>query len=98
MDAEDNVYIADAAISSDPDSVWNAHSTTNRDRKRLLRCLIEEVQLRTEKGHYTLQVGWKGGAKTRAPKGHGGAAGWARRTPEDTLERCEGGARVVHQA
>ena len=44
-------------LGLDPDSVWNAHSTTNRDRKRLLRCLIEEVQLRTEKGHYTLQYG-----------------------------------------
>ncbi len=37
-------------------SVWDADSTTNRDRKRLLRCLIEEVQLSTEEDHYTVRI------------------------------------------
>jgi hypothetical protein len=31
------------------DEVWGAETTTPRDHKRLLRCLIEEVQLRSEK-------------------------------------------------
>jgi len=30
-------------LGSDLETVWHAQSTTNRDRKRLLRSLIEEV-------------------------------------------------------
>ena len=51
-------------LGLDMDSVWNADSTTNRDRKRLLRCLIEEVQLSTNEDHYSVRVVWKGGAMT----------------------------------
>jgi len=66
-------------------TVWDAETTTNRDRKRLLRCLIEEVQLRTEEDHYTVRIVWKGGATTERELVRG-PAGWARRTPEDTVE------------
>jgi len=65
--------------------VWAADTTTNRDRKRLLRCLIEEVQLRTEQDHYAVRIVWKGGATTEREVVRG-PAGWARRTPEDTIE------------
>jgi len=65
--------------------VWEASTTTNRDRKRLLRCLIEEVQLRTEQDHYTVRIVWKGGATTERQVVRG-PAGWARRTSEDTIE------------
>jgi excisionase family DNA binding protein len=64
--------------------VWEAGSTTNRDRKRLLRCLIEEVQLRTEELHYAVRIVWKGGATTEREVVRG-PAGWAHRTPEDTV-------------
>jgi excisionase family DNA binding protein len=66
-------------------AVWNEDSTTNRDRKRLLRCLIEEVQLSTGEDHYTVRIVWKGGATTEREIVRG-PAGWARRTPEDTVE------------
>ena len=66
-------------------AVWNEGSTTNRDRKRLLRCLIEEVQLSTREDHYAVRIVWKGGATTER-KLVRGPAGWARRTPEDTVE------------
>jgi len=45
-------------------AVWAAETTTNRDRKRLLRCLIEEVQVWTEEEHHRALVIWKGGATT----------------------------------
>jgi DNA invertase Pin-like site-specific DNA recombinase len=65
--------------------VWAADATTNRDRKRLLRSLIEEVQLRTEQDHHAVRIVWKGGATTERQVVRG-PAGWARRTPEDTIE------------
>jgi len=65
--------------------VWEADTTTNRDRKRLLRCLIEEVQLRTERAHYAVRIVWKGGATTERQVTRG-PAGRVRRTPEDTIE------------
>ncbi|MGH7458622.1 MAG: helix-turn-helix domain-containing protein, partial [Longimicrobiaceae bacterium] len=65
--------------------VWEAETTDNRDRKRLLRCLIEEVQLRTDEQHYAVRIVWKGGATTEREVVRG-PAGWARRTPEDTVE------------
>ena len=77
----ENVYL----LGLDLDSVWNADSTTNRDRKRLLRCLIEEVQLSTQEDHYSVRVVWKGGATTERTRVRG-PAGWARRTSQDTVE------------
>ncbi len=66
-------------------AVWNEDTTTNRDRKRLLRCLIEEVQLSTGEDHYAVRIVWKGGATTER-KLVRGPGGWARRTPEHTVE------------
>lgn len=72
-------------LAKDLESVWTAATTTDRDRKRLLRCLIEEIQLRTEEKRYHIKIVWKGGATTerevarRSPgKGHA--------TAEDTVE------------
>lgn len=53
-------------LGSDLGKVWNAPTTTDRDRKELLRTLLEEVVLnlkRTEgRAHLTLR--WRGGAIT----------------------------------
>jgi excisionase family DNA binding protein len=65
--------------------VWEADTTTHRDRKRLLRTLIEEVQLRTEEERYAVRIVWTGGATTEREVVRG-PAGWAQRTPEDTVE------------
>ena len=51
-------------LGRDLDSVWSAETTTVKDRKRLLRCLIEEVQLRSEKTRYKVLIVWKGGSTT----------------------------------
>jgi excisionase family DNA binding protein len=45
-------------------AVWEAATTTNHDRKRLLRCLIEEVQVWTEEERHRARIIWQGGATT----------------------------------
>jgi excisionase family DNA binding protein len=52
------------ALGSDVRNIWSAPTTTDRDRKRLLRCLIEEVQLRSENKVYAVRIVWKGCAVT----------------------------------
>lgn len=67
------------------EAVWDAETTTNRDKKRLLRCAIEEVQLRTEDKRYHVRIVWKGGLATdhEAPRHRRGQ--W-NVTPEDTVD------------
>jgi hypothetical protein len=56
----------DRLLTLGPDlaAVWNAQTTTPRDRKELLRTLIEEVTIKVDRdkaaAHLTLR--WKGGA------------------------------------
>lgn len=51
-------------LGADLHAVWNAPTTEARDRKRLLRTLIEEVQLRTEAKRHLVRIVWKGGETT----------------------------------
>jgi len=68
------------------EEVWQAPTTTMRERKRLLRCLIEEVQLRTEATRHCVRIVWKGGAITdREVVRFAPGAGLARRTPQETI-------------
>jgi DNA invertase Pin-like site-specific DNA recombinase len=54
------------ALGSDLHKVWTAPTTTDRDRKELLRALLEEVIVRVDRperrGHLTLR--WRGGRLT----------------------------------
>jgi DNA invertase Pin-like site-specific DNA recombinase len=54
------------ALGSDLGRVWSAPSTTDRDRKQLLRCLIEEVivDVNRQQQQATLTLRWHGGALT----------------------------------
>jgi hypothetical protein len=54
------------ALGSDLGRVWSAPSTTDRDRKQLLRCLGEEVLLdvNREQRRATVTLRWRGGALT----------------------------------
>jgi hypothetical protein len=56
------------ALGDDLGPVWNAPSTTDRDRKQLLRTLLEEVNMTVRRGdadpHADLILRWKGGAVT----------------------------------
>lgn len=52
-------------LGADVEAVWHAATTTNQDRKHLLRAAMEEVQLRSEERHYAVTIVWKGGAVTK---------------------------------
>jgi excisionase family DNA binding protein len=54
------------ALGADIGRVWSAPTTTDRDRKQLLRCLIEEVILDVvrEERRAMLILRWRGGAIT----------------------------------
>ena len=84
-------------LGADLSAVWETPTTTNRDRKRLLRCLIEEVQLRTEESHHGVRIVWKGGAVTERELVRG-KPGWAQRTAEDTVELVRELAREFDDA
>jgi len=84
-------------LGADLSALWEASTTTNRDRKRLLRCLIEEVQLRTEEGRYAIRIIWKGGALSERELTRG-KPGWAQRTAEDTVELVRTLAREFDDA
>jgi len=74
-------------LGADLGRVWSAPTTTDRDRKQLLRCLIEEVVLDVarEERRATITLRWRGGALTELavalPKPQP-----AIRTDEDTIE------------
>ena len=77
------------ALGDDLSQVWNAPTTTDKDRKQLLRTLLDEVAITVHRdqieGHADLLLRWKGGAiseltvplKRQPPKN---------RTGEDTVE------------
>ncbi|HEX5922947.1 MAG TPA: helix-turn-helix domain-containing protein, partial [Baekduia sp.] len=52
------------SLGADLGHVWSAPTTSDRDRKQLLRCLVEEVivDLAAEERRATLTVRWRGGA------------------------------------
>ena len=54
------------ALGSDLGRVWSAPTTTDRDRKQLLRCLIEEAILDVNRAERraTVTLRWRGGALT----------------------------------
>jgi DNA invertase Pin-like site-specific DNA recombinase len=56
------------ALGDDLTGVWDAATTTDKDRKQLLRTLLEEVNITvhrdTEQGRADLVLRWKGGAVT----------------------------------
>ncbi|MCA1679895.1 MAG: recombinase family protein, partial [Actinobacteria bacterium] len=74
------------ALGADLGRVWAAPTTTDRDRKQLLRCLIEEVILDVARAERraTVTIRWQGGAITELavalPKPQP-----AIRTDEDTI-------------
>jgi hypothetical protein len=74
------------SLGADLGRVWSAPTTTDRDRKQLMRCLIEDVTIDDDKQERraTVTIRWKGGAITELavtlPKPQP-----AIRTDEDTI-------------
>jgi hypothetical protein len=74
-------------LARDVEGVWQAATTTNRDRKNLLRSVIEEVQLQTLDSYYSVKIVWKGGLATeREVKRRRRGDLPATATPKDTIE------------
>jgi DNA invertase Pin-like site-specific DNA recombinase len=75
------------ALGADLECVWHAPTTTARDRKELLRTLIEEVTLDVDRGEAAahLVLRWRGGALSRFTVALPRSRPAAVRTDEDTL-------------
>jgi uncharacterized protein YndB with AHSA1/START domain len=76
-----------AALAADIGQVWSAPTTTDRDRKELLRTLLEEVRfdVHREDRRAELALRWRGGALTDVVVELRGAHQPANRTDEDTI-------------
>ena len=75
------------ALGSDLHQVWYASTTTDRDRKQLLRTLLEEVvlNLKRAEGHAHLTLRWHGGAITTLDVSVPRFRPQGPRTDEDTI-------------
>src|SRR6516164_109541 len=75
------------SLGSDLRKVWTAPTTTDRDRKELLRALLEEVMVTVDRpqhrAHLTLR--WRGGALTELDLSLPRSQPRGIRTNEDTL-------------
>jgi DNA invertase Pin-like site-specific DNA recombinase/predicted DNA-binding transcriptional regulator AlpA len=74
-------------LGSDIRQVWTAPTTTDRDRKELLRTLLEEVvlNLKRAEGHAHLTLRWRGGAITTLDVAVPKFRPMGPRTDEDTI-------------
>jgi transposase-like protein len=78
------------ALGDDLPGVWTAPSTTDKDRKRLLRSLLDEVNISVhrdqDQGHAELLLRWKGGAITELSVPIKRTPPNRLRTDEDTID------------
>lgn len=74
------------ALAADLPRVWADPRTPMRERKRMLRLLIEDVTLRKGDRSISLQIRWKGGATTSLERPRPLGAPDLRRTPAATVE------------
>ena len=75
------------SLGSDLSQVWTAPTTTDRDRKELLRTLLEEVMVTVDRSQYRahLTLRWRGGALTELDLGLRHYQVRGPRTEEDTI-------------
>ncbi len=76
-------------LAQDLPAIWHAPSTTDRERKQLLRYLIAEVQLDgvTTTGKIEIRVTWRSGAVTNRQIERLKVGAWAPRTDTRVIER-----------
>jgi DNA invertase Pin-like site-specific DNA recombinase len=77
-----------ARVARDLPRLWNAQTTTDRDRKELLRALLREVivTIREPDRRAELELVWEGGARSRLEVKLNRRGPERHRTPEDTVE------------
>jgi DNA invertase Pin-like site-specific DNA recombinase len=75
------------ALANDVARLWDASTTSHKDRKRLLRALVADVTLYYEPGATTVRVGlrWRSGAADELTV-HRRTAGEMKRTPPAAVE------------
>jgi DNA invertase Pin-like site-specific DNA recombinase len=90
LTTEDRETIAE--LSRDLPAIWKADSTTNQERKQLLRMVIESVQLDgiSQPGQIEVQIRWRSGALSsltakRTARGEGSL-----KTPADAVSQIHG--------
>ncbi len=93
MTADERAAITE--LSHDLPAVWSAETTTNQERKQLLRMAIESVQLDgvSQAGQVEVQIRWRSGtiislSVKRAEPGEGSL-----KTPEEAVSRIHEMAR-----
>jgi DNA invertase Pin-like site-specific DNA recombinase len=76
-------------LAQDLPTVWTAPTTTDQERKQLLRYAIAEVQLDgvTAAGHIDIRVTWQSGAVTQRRIARCKVGAWAPRTAEQVIDR-----------
>jgi hypothetical protein len=77
-----------ARLARDLPRVWNAPSTTDRDRKELLRTLVRDVIVTVHAAdkRADIEICWEGGARTELAVRLNARGPERRRLPEDTIE------------
>jgi DNA invertase Pin-like site-specific DNA recombinase/predicted DNA-binding transcriptional regulator AlpA len=76
-----------ARVARDLPRLWNAETTTARDRKELLRTLVAEaiVTVRDEPRRAEIEIAWEGGARSRLSVPLIRRGPESKRTDEDTV-------------
>lgn len=84
-------------LGADLRQVWKATSTSDRDRKELLRLLLEEVSLNLKRaeGYAHLTLRWRGGAITVLDVPVPRFRPMGPRTDEDTIRCCAAWPRFI---
>jgi uncharacterized protein YndB with AHSA1/START domain len=77
------------SLAQDLPKIWNAPTTTDRERKQLLRYAISEVQLDgvEEQGKIQIRITWRSGAVTAHKIARLSVGSWAPRTSDVVVER-----------
>jgi len=75
------------ALTRDLPRVWNDSRTSARDRKRMLRLLIEDVTLQRDSKKVHIAIRWKGGATSTLKQPLPLSAGDLFRTPPEIVEQ-----------
>jgi excisionase family DNA binding protein len=77
-----------AALARDLPRVWRATTTTDRDRKQLLRTLIREivVTVRGQQRRADVEIAWEGGARSELQVKLNARGPETRRLDQDTIE------------
>src|SRR5712692_362199 len=76
-------------LSQDLPAVWAVSTTTNRERKQLLRFAIESVQLDgvSSPGQIEVQIRWRSGVLTRLDVKRMKPGEWSLKTPAQAVAR-----------